>query len=558
MKWFIDLSIAQPVAYAVLILACVAVLGLAVGHVKIRGVRLGVAGVLFAGILFGHLRLTIPLETLVFVRDFGLILFVYTIGIQVGPGFFSSLRRQGLPLNLLAAGIVFCGAILTIAISRLLHIDMAAAVGIFAGATTNTPSLGAAQEALKQSPGFDPSQAGLPALGYAAAYPLGIVGIILAMVILRRVLRIDPANEARAFGLEQISAHEPLRRMSIRVRNSNLSGLKLHQIPGRDALGVIISRVKYLGETEVTVANSDTVLHEGDLLLAVGAPDRLKEFCLIVGAESPEDLMETHGPVTFERVIVTRKAILGKTIRELELTQHHGVAVTRVTRADIEMTAVPALKLQFGDMLQIVGKEADIATVASVLGNSVKDLNQTHFMPIFIGIGLGILLGLCPVSFPHMPMPVRLGLAGGPLIVAILLSRIGRIGSMIWYMPPNANLALRELGITLFLACAGLKAGEHFFQVLFTAQGLLWMACGSAITLAPLLLAAWVGRAFMKMSFTNLCGLLAGSMTDPPALAFANAINQSDAPSVAYATVYPLTMLVRILAAQLLVVFFAG
>lgn len=558
MKWFADFAATQPVAYAVFILVAVAVFGLSIGHVKVRGVKLGVAGVLFAGIFFGHFKLTIPVDILGFVRDFGLILFVYTIGIQVGPGFFTSLRRTGLPLNLLAMGVVLLGAVLTIASSRLMHIDMAAAVGIFAGATTNTPSLGAAQEALKQMPGFDAGRAGLPALGYAAAYPFGIIGIILAMVIVRAISRIDAAKEAAAFALEQDAGHEPLQRMTVRVRNPNLVGRKLHEVPGRESLGVVVSRIKYLGEEEVIAANSDSVLHEGDLLLAVGTLRNLREFCVIVGTESPEDLMETPGSVTFQRFVVTRQEILGKTIRELELTQRYGVTVTRVMRADVEMSAVPALALQFGDTLQVVGKEADVAKVAAVLGNSVKDLNHTNFMPMFVGIGLGILVGLYPMSFGNMPMPVRLGLAGGPLIVAIILSRIRRLGTMLWYMPLNANLALRELGITLFLACAGLKAGQHFFEVLFSTQGLLWMACGAVITLVPLLVAAWVGRCFMKLNFINLCGLLSGSMTDPPALAFANAINNSDAPSVAYATVYPLTMLVRILVAQLLIVFFAS
>ncbi|MDB6175655.1 MAG: hypothetical protein JWL59_4966 [Chthoniobacteraceae bacterium] len=552
-----QLAATQPVAFAILILSGVAVLGLAIGQITIRGVRLGVAGVLFAGILFGHLGLTIPLETLGFIRDFGLILFVYTIGIQVGPGFLTSLRRQGLPLNLLAASVVLCGAVLTIASSRLFHIDIAAAVGIYAGATTNTPSLGAAQEALKLMSGFDPAQAGLSALGYAAAYPFGIIGIILAMIIVRRISRIDLCKEAEAFALEQERGSEPLQRMSIRVGNPNLSGLKLHEIPSRETLGIVISRIKYLGEEEVSGTNASTVLHEGDLLLAVGTAHHLREFCLIVGKESPVDLMETPGSLTFDRFVVTQKEILGKTIRDLELTQKHGVTVTRVTRADLEMSAVPALTLQFGDILQVVGTAADIGKVAALLGNSVKDLNSTNFMTVFIGIGLGILLGIYPMSFASMPMPVRLGLAGGPLIVAIVLSRIGRIGPLIWHMPPNANLALRELGITLFLTCAGLKAGEHFFEVLLSTQGVKWMACGMVITLVPLLLAAWVGRVLMKLNFINVCGVLSGSMTDPPALAFANAINNSDAPSVAYATVYPLTMLLRILVAQLLVVCFA-
>jgi putative transport protein len=377
------------------------------------------------------------------------------------------------------------------------------------------------------------------------------------MVIVKSILRIDHAVEAEAFAREQDRDREPLERMSILVRNSNLTGLRLDELPSRNALGVIISRIKRLGGTKVHAARADMVLHEGDVVLAVGTPKNLREFCLIVGVESPEDLIEGPGSVMSDRFVVTRSEILGKTIGELEMTQQHGVTVTRVMRADIEMSAVPALRLQFGDTLQVVGKAADIATMDAVLGNSVKDLNRTNFMPMFIGLGLGVLLGLYPLSLSSMPTPVRLGLAGGPLIAAIVLSRIGRIGTLLWYMPLNANLALRELGITLFLACTGLKAGEHFFAVLLSPQGLQWIACGAFITLGPLLLAAWIGRTFMHLNFITLCGLLSGSMTDPPALAFANAINNSDAPSLAYATVYPLTMLVRIVVAQLLVVGFA-
>jgi putative transport protein len=555
MKWFADFAAAQPAASAVLTLAVVAVVGLAGGLIRIRGVRLGVAGVLFAGILFGHLQVTIAPDALGFIRDFGLILFVYTIGLQVGPGFLTSLRRQGLPLNLLALGIVLFGALLTLATSWLLGIDIAAGVGIFAGATTNTPALGAAQEALKQAPGFDPLLSSLPTLGYAAAYPFGIIGIILAMVIVRGVAGIDPAAESRAFALQQGGGREPLQRMNIRVGNPNLAGLTLEELPSRNLLNVVVSRIKSLAGSEVVPATAATVLHEGDVLLAVGPPKDLHDLCLIVGTESPEDVLKTPGAVTSGRFVVTRQDILGQTIRQLELAQQSTVIVTRVMRADVEMSAVPALKLQFGDTLQVVGKESDIARMVSVLGNSVKDLNRTDFMPMFIGIGCGVLLGLYPISFPGMPAPVRLGLAGGPLVAAIVLSRIGRIGPLHWYMPPNANLALRELGITLFLACAGLKAGEHFFQVLFSAQGLRWVASGATVTLLPLLVAAWIGRSFMGLNFISLCGLLAGSMTDPPALAFAVAINNSDAPAVSYATVYPTTMLMRILVAQILVLF---
>jgi putative transport protein len=433
---------------------------------------------------------------------------------------------------------------------------MAAAVGIFAGATTNTPSLGAVQEALKQVVASDSARSGLPAMGYAAAYPFGIIGIIISMVALRAILKVRQEDELKTFEREQEESHPVLQRMNIRVCNRNLNGLKLHEIPGRDALGVIVSRIKYLGEPEASVANTETVLHEGDVVLAVGAPAKLHEFCLIVGVESPEDLMEAPGPVTFERCVVTRKEPLGKTIRQLQFTQQYGVTVTRVMRGDIELSAVPNLTVEFGDLLQVVGKEADVAKVAKLMGNSVKELNRTNFITTFLGIGLGILLGLYPISIAGMPMPVRLGLAGGPLVAAIILGRIGRIGPLVWYMPLTANLALRELGIAFFLACAGLKAGEHFFEVLRGGQGPLWIGLGAIITLVPLLLVAFLGRWLFKLNFISLCGLLAGSMTDPPALAFANTINGSDAPAVAYATVYPATMLMRILVAQLLVITF--
>jgi len=556
MSWLSDLTATQPVAYSVLILCAIAVAGLALGHVKLRGIQLGVAGVLFAGILFGHFHLTIKPEILGFIRDFGLILFVYTIGMQVGPGFFNSLRRQGLSLNLLAAFIVLGGAFLTIGAAWLFKIDMAAAVGIFSGATTNTPSLGAAQEALKQVPHLAAARGGLPALGYAVAYPFGIIGIILSMMIVRAISRVDVKKEVEAFEAGQRVGSDPLERMSIRVANHNLDGLRLQEIPGLETLGVVVSRVKHVGDEEVHVANADTILHEGDIVMVVGTHRHLHEFQIIVGQESPQDLMDIPGPVTFERFVVTSREVLGKTLHELELTQRYGVTPTRVQRSTVEMTAIPNLTLEFGDVVQIVGKKADVEKVASVLGNSVTELNRTSFIAIFVGILLGVLVGIFPFSLGGLPMPVRLGLAGGPLVVAIVLSRIGRVGTLLWYMPPTANLVLRELGITLFLACAGLKAGEHFFEILLSSQGPIWMAVGATITLVPLLLAAFIGRSLLRQNFINLCGVLAGAMTDPPALAFANAINRSDTPSVAYATVYPLTMLLRILVAQLMIVVF--
>ena len=556
MKWLVELHTWQPIAHAMLVLAGVAVLGLALGSVKVRGVSLGVAGVLFAGIVFGHFHLSIDPNVLAFARDFGLILFVYTIGMQVGPGFLTSLRRRGLPLNLMAAGIVLLGALVALGICFLGRVDLAAAVGLLAGATTNTPALGAAQEALKSLPNLAQAKGELPALGYAVSYPFGVLGVILSMVLFRLAFRVDVPREVEALRQEQLSGREPVQRMNVLVENKNLDGIRLGDIPGMRELEVVVSRVKPVGGASVSAAQEDTPVRCGDILLAVGTRQNLDKFRLIVGQESQVDLTAAPGTLTRQRVVVTHKEMLGKTLGEIGLNQRFGVTISRVTRADIEMTAIPELKLQFGDMVQVVGEKEAIANAAKALGNSLKEVNYTNLIPIFVGIALGVLVGCYPFTVGHMPAPVRLGLAGGPLLMAIILSRIGKIGPLVWYMPVNANVVLRELGIVLFLSCVGLKAGERFLEVLLRGQGLYWIACGALITLVPLLIVGGVARLVFKMNFPNLCGLLAGSMTDPPALAFANAASGSDLPSVAYATVYPLTMLLRIIVAQVLVLAF--
>jgi putative transport protein len=561
MEWLIEIPQKMPIAYTVLVLMLVAMSGLALGSIKVRGISLGIAGVLFAGLILGHFKLAPTADPktvaiLDFVRDFGLILFVYTIGMQVGPGFLTSLRQQGLPLNILALSTVLLGAAVTLGLSYLLNLDIAAAVGLFAGATTNTPALAAAQEALKSFNDIPAERAQLPAIGYAVAYPLGVLGVIMTMLLLRAAFRIDTAKELEEFQREQKAGREALQRMNILVDNKNLNSLQIRQIPGLSELGIVVSRIRQAGQIEVRMASPDTVIHCGDVIHAVGTAQSLESFRLIVGRESPVDLRQIPSQVTYRRFVVTNKEILGRTIGELDFPNVHGVTVTRVTRADIEMTAVPDLKLQFGDMLQLVGDAESLNEVSKLIGNSVKELNHTNLIPIFIGIALGVLAGCYPISFSGIPAPVRLGLAGGPLIVAILLSRLGRLGPLVWYMPTNANILLRELGITLFLACVGLKAGEKFFHVLVQGPGLQWMAFGALITLLPIIATALIGRLFMKLRFITLCGLMAGSMTDPPALAFANAVNNSDAPSVAYATVYPFTMLLRIVAAQLIVLLF--
>jgi putative transport protein len=549
------MSSAQPVAWAVLVLTLVAVAGLALASIKVKGVGLGIAGVLFAGIFAGHFGMHIEKEILEFVREFGLILFVFTIGLQLGPGFFASLRKQGLKLNMLAAAVVLMGAGIAVTLKFFNIADIVSALGLFSGATTNTPSLGATQTMLKGMTGEYADKAALPALAYAVAYPGGVFGIITVLLILRTVFRINPEKEAELFRAEQRGGVETLERINLIVENTNLDNLPIGNVPGREG-GVVVSRIKRVGVSEVETATEQTVLHRGDVILAVGTRKALEKFRVVIGRESDLNLVKVPSRVVSRKIVVTRKAVLGKTIGELDLDDIYGVAVTRVTRADIEMTAVPELKLQFGDTVQIVGDEKSMAKVAEVLGNCVHALNETNFIPIFIGIALGVLVGTLPITIPNMPVPVRLGIAGGPLIVAILLSRLGRLGPMLWYMPANANMAFRELGIVLFLACVGVRAGEKFFGTVFTGEGLHWLAGGFAITVIPILLIGLIARLVFKMNFTVISGLLAGSMTDPPALAFANAVSRSDAPSVAYATVYPLTMLLRIVSVQVLILIF--
>ena len=557
-NWLITLHSTNVVAHSVMVISLVCVAGMAFGNLKIRGIGLGTSGVLFAGIVVGHFGKPVNHETLEFVKEFGLILFVFTMGLQLGPGFFAALRAQGLRLNLLAAAIVVSGAVLAATMGWMLGLDYAAVLGIFSGATTNTPSLGAATQALSTLPNIVPDRLALPALAYAVSYPMAIVGIIVTLLVLKSWFRIDPIKEAEAFKANQKKASDPIERRTLVVENTNLRGVPIDSIPGRGEGQVIVSRIRRAGESEIRAALGGTLVHPGDTLHAVGTQAALDRFQLVVGRASTEDLRQAPGPVTYRRVVVTNNGVLGQTVPQLGLDELYGVAVTRITRADLEMTAVPDLRLQFGDLLQVVGDTASLDKAAAVLGNSVKEMNVTHFIPLFIGIALGIALGTLPIAFPGLPQPVRLGLAGGPLIVAILLSRLGRIGRVVFHMPVNSSLAFREFGIALFFASVGLSAGAKFFGTVFTGAGLVWLLAGLCVTVVPLLAAGIFGRKVWKLNFMTLSGLLAGSMTDPPALAFANNISQSEAPTVAYATVYPLTTLLRILAAQILALALCG
>jgi putative transport protein len=552
MSWLFELHRTQPVAHALGVLSFVCVVGMALGSLKFHGIGLGTAGVLFAGIGLGHFGEPVDHHTLQFVKEFGLVLFVFTIGLQLGPGFFAAFRHQGVKFNLLAAAIVLCGVVIAPVAGWLGRFEKPAVLGIFSGASTNTPSLGAATQTLASLPNIAADQLNMPALAYAVTYPAAIVGIIGTLLLLKLVFRIDAPQEALEFAAKTHAPVEPLERRTLVVTNPNLDGVRIDTIPARVECGVTISRVC---DGEGTfVATDPTVIHRNDRILVVGTAAALEQFERVVGKRSDEDLVLEESGITYRRVVVTERNVLGKTIQELDLDERLEVAVTRVTRADLEMTAVPNLQLQFGDQLLIVGREEDLDKAATAVGNSLKELNATHFIPFFIGIVLGIALGTVPIPFPGLPQPVRLGLAGGPLIVALVLARIGRIGPHVWHMPINTNLAFREFGIALFFAAVGLGAGANFFQTVFSSTGIYWLLAGLVVTVLPLLLAGGIGRALFKLNFIDLSGLLAGSMTDPPALAFACNVAGSDAPTVSYATVYPLTTLLRILAAQILAI----
>ncbi|RBP38046.1 putative transport protein [Roseimicrobium gellanilyticum] len=552
MRWLTELHQTQPIAHAIGVLAFVCVLGMALGSVKFRGIKLGTAGVLFAGILVGHLGEDADHHTLAFVKEFGLVLFVFTIGLQLGPGFFAALRQQGVKLNLLAAAVVFFGAVGAALAGWIGGFQPEAVLGIFSGASTNTPSLGASTQTISTLPGITEDRLALPALAYAVSYPTAIVAIIGTLLLLKQVFRIDPMREAKEYADKQRSQVLPLERRTFVVTNPNLEGVLLKDLPGKNEANVTISRVKHGMDT--SPATDTTVLHRDDVLLAVGPRGGLDTMEKVIGQRTDMDLMLEESAVTFRRVVVTEPGVLGKTVGEMDLDDRFHVAVTRVTRADIEMSAVLGLRLQFGDQLQLVGRSEDLDKAASAVGNSLKELNETHFIPFFIGIALGIVLGTMPIAFPGLPHPIRLGLAGGPLIVALILARVGHIGRQVWHMPINTNLAFREFGIALFFAAVGLSAGAKFFETVFSATGIQWLVAGACVTIIPLALVAAFARVILKMNFMELSGLVAGSMTDPPALAFASNIAGSDAPTVAYATVFPLTTLLRILAAQILAI----
>ncbi|MBN9677652.1 putative transporter [Salipiger bermudensis] len=542
------------VAQATVALALAGVLGLLLGKLNIRGVGLGIGGVLFAGIALGDIASRTGVhfnpEMMEFVREFGLILFVFTIGIEVGPGFFASLRKSGLQLNTLAASIVLLGVAVTVALHYAFDIPVPALVGIMSGAVTNTPGLGAATQALADM-GAGADAVATPSLGYAVAYPFGIVGILLAMLLVRFAAGVDIPAEARAYDAHRRKGSGTLPSLDVVVRNENLDGLTLGEVPGLFDAGVVPSRMRKSGE--LVVPQRDTVLAVGNILHLVGPAEKLQAMRLVLGVESETRLSTQGTELSWARILVTDNAASGHRLRSLRLEESYGVSVSRIMRAGLEIPAQGDGTLEFGDIVTVVGPRDMIQKVRGILGDESRRLDRVDFPGVFLGIVLGVILGSIPIAVPGLPAPLKLGLAGGPLVVAILLGRLGSWGPFTWVMPPAANHALREFGIILFLAVVGLKAGDRFLDTLITGDGLSWVLYGATITLVPLIAVGVIGRFVLGLNYLSLCGVLAGSMTDPPALAFANAQNESPAASVAYATVYPLVMGLRIFAPQLLV-----
>ena len=551
MDWFIQLFTGHSVAHTVIILSLVIATGVALGHIKLFGISIGIAGVLFSGLAFGHFHLTINEEILEFAREFGLILFVYTIGMQVGPGFFASFRRQGLKLNLLAISVVLLGVATALAIHFIWKVDIPVIVGLLSGAVTNTPGLGAAQQALRETI-TDPDILAQPGMAYAVAYPFGIIGIILTMIGVRYLFRINPEKEAIAF--DEAHGHKGAApaNYNISVTNTRLVGQQVRELAKLIQAEFVISRL--LRQEKVMVPNADTVLQLGDVLHVVCTADSAEKLSMVVGDVAKDvDVRSMASHVTARNILVTQNAVVGKSIRELDLMNLYGVAITRINRAGVDLVAKASSELMIGDRITVVGEEEQLKKVSVELGDSLKALNHPNILPVFIGIILGVVLGSIPFHIPGVPAPVKLGLAGGPLLVSILLARWGRVGPVVWYLPLSANLILREVGITLFLACVGLKSGGKFVETLVAGDGVYWLGMGALITIVPMMIVGIAGRYVFKLNYLTLCGLLAGSMTDPPALGFANQIASSDAPAITYASVYATVMFMRILTAQAIV-----
>lgn len=556
MDWINELLWGHGIAHSILLLSVVIAFGILLGRIKIFGVSLGITMVLFVGIILSHFGFTINHEINRFFKEFGLILFVYSVGLQVGPGFFSSFKKGGITLNMLAVGIVLLGVTVTLIIHYATGIPMSTMVGILSGAVTNTPGLGAAQQAYSDVHGVVDDTI---ALGYAVAYPLGVVGIILSILAIKAIFRISMDKEQDQLKKADEEAYSGAKAISLVVQNPAIFGKSVKEISAVIERGsFVISRVWRDADKRIEVVDANTVLRENDKVFVITTESDIDFIVTLLGEEinmERKQWVRLESQLVNRRILITNPKLNGKKLGELQLRKLYGINITRIQRAGVELLATPSLALQVGDTVSVVGTDSSITGVEKILGNSMKRLNEPNLISIFIGIALGMLLGSIPFVFPGIPQPVKLGLAGGPLIVAILLSRFGYKLKLVTYTTQSANLMLREVGITLFLACVGLGAGEKFVETVVNG-GYAWIGYGFLITVIPLLIIGFVGRYFFKLNYLTLMGLIAGSTTDPPALAYSNATAGNDAPSVSYATVYPLTMFMRVLTAQLLILLF--
>jgi putative transport protein len=546
MEWFRNLLWNESVAQTVLVYSLIIAVGVALGKIKIFKISLGITFVLFAGITAGHMGFHLNMQVVDFLRDFGLIIFVFFIGLQVGPSFFSSFLKGGLTMNLLAMGVVLLGATTAVIIHFITGTSMTMMVGIMSGAVTNTPGLGAAQQAIKQAAeGASGPDIGL---GYAVAYPFGVLGIIFTMLFVKKIFKIEIKTEQENFEKNLVQSENIPEKVNISITNPAVFGCKISEFQHHFIDDAIITRVMHNGV--VSAITQDTILHENDTILLVASKKDVFILIKLFGEISTNDLESLPGNLISKKILVTNQKVSGKSLSSLNLKMKYGVSVTRIYRAGMDLIATPNFHIQKGDKIVAVGDEKSMESVTNLLGDSIKRLDEPNLIPIFIGILLGVILGSIPFAISGIPTPVKLGLAGGPLIIAILISKFGYRVNLSTYTTPSSNLIMRETGIVLFLASVGIKSGEKFIQVLISGDGLTWMFYGALITILPILIIGLISKLFLKRNYFEICGLLSGSMTDPPALAFANSIAQSEAPAVTYATVYPLVMFMRIIGSR--------
>ena len=558
MNWINDLLWGEGIGHSILLLSFVIAAGIQLGKIKVFGVSLGITLVLFVGIILGHFGFTINHNVIHFFKEFGLILFVYSVGMQVGPGFFSSFKQGGITLNMLACGIVFLGVLTAVILHYATGIPMPTMVGILSGAVTNTPGLGAAQQAFSDMHGVSDNTI---ALGYAVAYPLGVIGIILSIILIKYIFRVSFDKENEQLNSEDSSHTNEAKPISLIVKNPAIFNKTVAELSNLlEHCDFVISRVWRDSNKQIEIASANTVLQENDKVFVITTETDAETIKTFIGEEidmERKQWIRMESQFINRRILITKPELNGKRLGQLKLRKLYGINITRINRAGVDLVAKPGLTLQVGDRVNVVGTETAVSNVEKVLGNSMKRLNEPNLITIFVGIALGIVLGSIPISFPGIPQPVKLGLAGGPLVVAILISRFGYHYKLITYTTQSANLMLREIGITLFLACVGISAGDGFVDTIVNNGGFAWIGYGFIITFVPLMIIGCIGRYFCKVNYFTLMGLIAGSTTDPPALAYSNATAGNDAPSVGYATVYPLTMFLRVLTAQLLILFFA-